>query len=118
MRHYQGLVWYQKRFDALPQPGKRYELKIDTPIGIESKHPLPAARADGVVLRRYNQDTGALEAAEWPPDMAAVRRRLEQDYTLQGKRAHISAPTTVVLRREGTAWRIALFHSIPLTTQA
>jgi beta-glucuronidase len=23
MRHYQGLVWYQKRFDAVPRPGER-----------------------------------------------------------------------------------------------
>lgn len=28
MRHYQGLVWYQRRFDAAPQPGKRYFLRF------------------------------------------------------------------------------------------
>jgi beta-glucuronidase len=28
MRHYQGLVWYQKRFDAAPEPGKRYFVRF------------------------------------------------------------------------------------------
>jgi hypothetical protein len=28
MRHYQGLVWYQRRFDASPQPGMRYFLRF------------------------------------------------------------------------------------------
>ena len=39
---------------------------------------------------------------------------LEQDYTLQGERHHISAPSTTVLRREGGQWKIVLFHSAPL----
>jgi len=39
---------------------------------------------------------------------------LEQDYTLEGKRQHISAPTTVVLRRQDGEWRLVLFHSLPL----
>ena len=28
MRHYQGLVWYQRRFDAAPQAGKRYFVRF------------------------------------------------------------------------------------------
>jgi len=28
MRHYQGLVWYQRRFDAVPQPGMRYFVRF------------------------------------------------------------------------------------------
>jgi len=39
---------------------------------------------------------------------------LEQDYTMDGAHHHVSAPTTLVLRREGGDWRLALFHSIPL----
>ena len=39
---------------------------------------------------------------------------VEQGSTLGGVRQQLSAPTTVVLRRAGGAWRIALFHSIPL----
>jgi uncharacterized protein (TIGR02246 family) len=45
---------------------------------------------------------------------AVVACRLEQDYTYNGVRHHISAPTTLVLRRQGDAWKIAHFHSAPL----
>src|SRR5439155_8272410 len=37
-------------FTFTPQSGKSYELNIDAPIGIDSKHALPAIKADGVVL--------------------------------------------------------------------
>jgi hypothetical protein len=40
----------QGAFTFTPQMGKRYELKIDAPIGIEGKYPLPAAKPEGVVL--------------------------------------------------------------------
>jgi hypothetical protein len=43
---------------------------------------------------------------------------IEQDYTLEGERQHISAPTTIVFRREGGDWRMALFHSIPLAPES
>ena len=39
---------------------------------------------------------------------------LEQDYTLEGKRQHVSAPTTIVFRRDGSDWKWVLFHSVPL----
>jgi ketosteroid isomerase-like protein len=39
---------------------------------------------------------------------------LEQDYTLEGKRHHISAPTTVVFRLTPDGPKMVLFHSIPL----
>jgi ketosteroid isomerase-like protein len=42
---------------------------------------------------------------------------LEQDYTLEGNAQHISAPTSMVLRREGGTWKVVLFHSIPLPEQ-
>jgi hypothetical protein len=38
------------RFEFTPQPGKRYELKIDSPLGIEGKYLLPRTHNDGVVL--------------------------------------------------------------------
>jgi ketosteroid isomerase-like protein len=47
-------------------------------------------------------------------DTGVVTCWLEQDYTMGGERGHVSAPTTVVLRREDGDWRLALFHSIPL----
>jgi len=47
-------------------------------------------------------------------DAGVVTCWLEQDYTYQGKKQHVSAPTTAVLRRTGSDWKLALFHSIPL----
>jgi A-macroglobulin TED domain/Alpha-2-macroglobulin family len=37
-------------FAFTPEAGKHYELKIDTPSGIEGKYPLPDAKDNGVVL--------------------------------------------------------------------
>ncbi|HZT82286.1 MAG TPA: alpha-2-macroglobulin family protein, partial [Gemmataceae bacterium] len=37
-------------FTFTPQAGRKYELKIDQPAGIESKHLLPDVKDDGVVL--------------------------------------------------------------------
>jgi ketosteroid isomerase-like protein len=39
---------------------------------------------------------------------------LDQDYTLEGERQYVSAPTTVVLRRGEEGWKVVLFHSVPL----
>ena len=39
---------------------------------------------------------------------------IDQDYTVEGSSQHISAPTTVIFKREAGAWRFSLFHSIPL----
>src|SRR5262249_39416309 len=41
-------------FTFTPAVGKKYELKIDSPIGIEGKYPLPQAKADGVVMTIVN----------------------------------------------------------------
>ena len=43
---------------------------------------------------------------------------IEQTYTLEGRQQHVTAPTSVVLRREGAVWRVLLFHSVPLPEQA
>ena len=43
---------------------------------------------------------------------------LEQDYTVEGNSVHVSAPTTVIFKREDGAWRFSLFHSIPLPEEA
>jgi len=48
-------------------------------------------------------------------DTGLVTCWLEQDYTLEGQRQHVSAPTSVVLRRDAGTWQIVLLHSIPLS---
>jgi ketosteroid isomerase-like protein len=50
-------------------------------------------------------------------DSGLVTCWLEQDYTLQGKRTHVSAPTTVAFRRESNAWKIILIHTVPLSPE-
>jgi hypothetical protein len=37
-------------FSFVPQAGKKYQLKIENPVGIEGKYELPAAKAEGVVM--------------------------------------------------------------------
>jgi ketosteroid isomerase-like protein len=43
---------------------------------------------------------------------------IDQDYTMNATPQHISAPTTLVLSRVGGAWKVVLFHSIPLPEHA
>jgi ketosteroid isomerase-like protein len=50
-------------------------------------------------------------------DVGLLTCWLEQDYALEGNAQHISAPTTIVFRREGGEWKVVLFHSIPLPDQ-
>ncbi|HSV38990.1 MAG TPA: nuclear transport factor 2 family protein [Nocardioidaceae bacterium] len=47
-------------------------------------------------------------------DTALVTCWLDQDYTLDGQRVHVSAPTTITFRRVGMDWKVALIHTIPL----
>jgi ketosteroid isomerase-like protein len=47
-------------------------------------------------------------------DTGIVTCWLEQDYTVEGTRHHVSAPTSVVLRNGEDGWKVVLFHSIPL----
>jgi ketosteroid isomerase-like protein len=51
-------------------------------------------------------------------DVGVVTCWLEQDYTFDGQRVHVSAPTSLVLRREHNGWKIALFHSLPLPSES
>ena len=51
--------------------------------------------------------------ADWG-DTALATLVLEQTYTLGGEQHRLRAPTSIVLRREDGAWRIALVHSVPI----
>jgi ketosteroid isomerase-like protein len=42
---------------------------------------------------------------------------IDQRYVLEGTAHQISAPTTLVFRRQGADWKLVLFHSIPLAEQ-
>jgi hypothetical protein len=45
-------------FTFRPDPARKYELKIDSPLGITSKHALPDVKADGVMLSVPDGVTG------------------------------------------------------------
>ena len=51
-------------------------------------------------------------------DCAILTASLEQTYVRDDEKVTLSAPTTVVFHREGGDWRIVLFHSIPLKSDA
>jgi ketosteroid isomerase-like protein len=51
-------------------------------------------------------------------DSGVVTCWLEQEYTLEGAPQHISAPTTLLFRKEGGDWKIALFSSVPLPPES
>ena len=55
----------------------------------------------------------AVHEAPWG-EVGMVICWVEQGSTLGGVRQQLLAPTTVVLRRVSGAWRMTLFHSIPL----
>jgi uncharacterized protein (TIGR02246 family) len=72
---------------------------------------LAAVKAAGMAnLRSTVSD---LRLVDWG-DTALATLVVEQTYTIDGRSRHIHAPTTIVLRREDGAWRIALVHSVPL----
>jgi ketosteroid isomerase-like protein len=50
-------------------------------------------------------------------DTGMVTCWLEQDYELEGQAQHVSAPTTIVMRRQDGEWKLALFHSVPLPAE-
>ncbi|MCS7047562.1 MAG: hypothetical protein NZO58_14490, partial [Gemmataceae bacterium] len=48
--HEEGINQGQGAFTFTPLAGKSYQLAIDSPQGIQGKHPLPTAKSEGVVL--------------------------------------------------------------------
>jgi ketosteroid isomerase-like protein len=50
-------------------------------------------------------------------DSAVLTCWLDQDYTYEGSAQHVCAPTTMIFRRDGSQWKLALLHSVPLPEQ-
>jgi hypothetical protein len=44
--------------------------------------------------------------------------QLDQTYTANGEVQEISAPTSLIYRRQGETWKLALVHSVPITAAA
>jgi ketosteroid isomerase-like protein len=58
-----------------------------------------------------------LHAMSWD-DTGLVTFVLDQTYQTHGAHETISAPTSLLFRRQGDAWKVALIHSVPLPEQA
>ena len=50
-------------------------------------------------------------------DTGLVTFWLEQSYLLDGEEQHVSAPTSMLFRREDGDWKAVLMHSIPVTPE-
>ncbi|GAA1642285.1 hypothetical protein GCM10009744_35360 [Kribbella alba] len=68
----------------------------------------------GPAIEDLSSELNDLHERNWG-DTGLVTCWLEQDYLFDGVQEHVSAPTTVVLRRIDGEWRIALIHSVPLS---
>ncbi len=92
------------RFEFTPVAGRKYELKIDVPASIESRHELPQVRDDGVVL---NIPTGVVAAGE--PIRAVVRSAQADRNLLVGAycRGRLMDHQSVVAKK-GSAAEVAL----------
>jgi ketosteroid isomerase-like protein len=54
-----------------------------------------------------------LHATSWG-DTGVVTFVLEQTYQMDGETQSLSAPTSLVFRRQDDGWKVALIHSAPL----
>jgi ketosteroid isomerase-like protein len=50
-------------------------------------------------------------------DVGVVTCVVDQTYTMGGQEQTIRAPSSLTFRREGDEWKIAVFHSVPLSDE-
>ena len=66
----------------------------------------------GSVSNVHSRMSEAQEAV-WG-DVGLVTFVLDQTYTMDGQQQSISAPTSMLFRREPDDWKIALIHTVPI----
>lgn len=54
-----------------------------------------------------------LQTTTWG-DVGVATFVLDQTYEMNGERQSLSAPTSMVFRRQGGDWKVALLHSVPI----
>jgi hypothetical protein len=105
------------RFEFEPKAGAKYELRIDSPAGITSKHVLPDVKEDGVVLRAEGVvgTDGALKVTVTSPKKrtllvgAYCRGRLLDSVKLEDGR---SEATLKAGTDQGGVCRVTVFEEI------
>ena len=70
------------------------------------------AKLKGSVSEVHSRMSDAREAV-WG-DVGLVTFVLDQVYTMDGQQQSISAPTSILFRRESSDWKIALIHTVPI----
>lgn len=66
----------------------------------------------GTVSEVHSRMTDAQESV-WG-DVGLVTFVLDQTYTMDGKQQTVSAPTSILFRRQDGDWKIALIHTVPI----
>jgi len=105
-------------FTLTPLAGKRYELKIDSPIGIESKHVVPQAKADGLALSIQDgvvEDKITIELLNGEKDRKLLvgaycrGRLLDSSKTLDVKKGETKALTLNTVPGISGVYRVTVF---------
>ncbi len=65
------------------------------------------------VVADVRSELSDLSATAWG-DVGLVTLLLNQTYTADGAVQTISAPTSLIFRRQGEIWKVALVHSVPV----
>src|SRR5262249_12403931 len=107
-------------FGFTPRSGHKYELKIDSPSGIEGKYSLPELKEDGVVLHIPKGMSSAGEPIHVVVQSAGKDRSLLIGAYCRGRlmdhqtiTAKAGAPTEVELKPEqgaGGVYRVTVFE--------
>lgn len=73
------------------------------------------AQLEGTVSDPRSQ-LSDLSATAWG-DVGLVTFVLDQTYKMNGREERLSAPTSMLFRREEDGWKVALIHSVPIPDQ-
>jgi len=68
-------------------------------------------------IQDVHTDIRDLAVREWT-DTGVITCVIDQTYRYQGRNERVIAPTTLLARREGDDWRIALMHTVPVPDTA
>jgi ketosteroid isomerase-like protein len=69
------------------------------------------------MVDEVRSEVSDIDTTEWG-DVGVVTCVVDQSYSMQGQQQKITAPTSMVFRREGDEWKIAVFHSVPLPEES
>jgi ketosteroid isomerase-like protein len=67
----------------------------------------------GETVTDVNSKLSDLHTTTWG-EVGLATFVLDQTYQMNGERNSLSAPTTMVFRRQDDGWKVALLHSVPI----